>query len=243
MDWSKAKNIIVIALVLTNVFLIVQYALQYSHLIRRSDVVNDYTVNILHRNNIEIDCKIPVHKSKMFALTVSYSDLDGKEKANLLKKAEQVDIKNRNKHGYGKAADKFLKECGYMNEYTKLERISEADGKVTVEYGNYYLTIPLEDSEMTLTYEEGKLTDIKRHWIVPAGEGDNKIKLISPLSALLVLMSSIDTEKNTVVNEIKLVYYVIPYESDNSVLYDTAFPAWAIKYNNGQIKYISTIEQ
>ncbi|MGP1441035.1 MAG: two-component system regulatory protein YycI [Anaerovoracaceae bacterium] len=242
MDWSKAKNIILIGLVFTNIFLLLQYVVQYRHLMHESDAISDYTINILSKNNIEVDCKIPSEIPKLSPLTVSYSDLSQSEQQKLIENADTVKPENRNMKGYSKAANKLLSDNGLMDDGTSVERVTESGDNFIVEYGNYYSNIPLEESKMFLTYEAGKLTDITRHWILPAEEGERKIDVISPLSALLGLMSSLDTNRKTVIEEIKLVYYVTPYDSDRGILYDTAFPAWAIKYNGGQIKYISTIE-
>ena len=225
MDWSKAKNIILIGLIFTNIFLLSQYAMQYRNLMQGSEAISDYTINILSKNNITIDSDIPMEIAKMFPLTVSYSDLSEAEGQNLIAAAEVVKPDDRNKAGYRKAANKLLENNGWMNDNTKVERVTESDEQFTVEYGNYYAGIPLEESKMTLTYESGRLIDIKRHWL------------------LVGLMSSVDTNQKTIVQDIKLVYYVMPYNSDMGILYDTAFPAWAIQYNGDQIKYISTIEQ
>lgn len=243
MDWSKAKNIILIGLIFTNIFLLSQYAMQYRNLMQGSEAISDYTINILSKNNITIDSDIPMEIAKMFPLTVSYSDLSEAEGQNLIAAAEVVKPDDRNKTGYRKAANKLLENNGWMNDNTKVERVTESDEQFTVEYGNYYAGIPLEESKMTLTYESGRLIDIKRHWLLVAEEGERKIDVMSPLSALLGLMSSVDTNQKTIVQDIKLVYYVMPYNSDMGILYDTAFPAWAIQYNGDQIKYISTIEQ
>ena len=90
MDWNKSKNIILVILLITNIFLIAVYG-GGSFVQKKSENNNayQYTMNVLEENNIVYKGQIYNKLPKMTTLTVSY----GKYDRNLVQK----NIKNTRK--------------------------------------------------------------------------------------------------------------------------------------------------
>lgn len=244
MDWSKAKNILLVVLVLMNVFLIAEYASDYLQTNSgSSQKTENYMYSILEENNIKIDCDLPDDVGKMATLTVSYSNADTDSVADKIALVQRMNEDQRSESDYGKNADNFINACGFSSNDMVRDSVDISGDEAVVNYKNYYKGIPLEECHMQVSYKDGLISGFQRVWLKPVSEGETKIDVISPLSALLSFMSEVDTSSQVTVQGVDLVYWVTPFENGESLLYDTAFPAWRITYNDGSVKYISAIEQ
>ena len=76
MDWGRAKNIILVVLVVTNIFLISVYGIKYEQNKENNSELYRYTIEKLKENQIELDCEIPEKPERMPALTVRYEKYD-----------------------------------------------------------------------------------------------------------------------------------------------------------------------
>ena len=54
MDWGRAKNIILIVLLITNIFLIGVYGLRYGHSKESNSELYSYTIDKLKANQIDL---------------------------------------------------------------------------------------------------------------------------------------------------------------------------------------------
>ena len=96
---------------------------------------------------------------------------------------------------------------------------------------------------MRVYFENGRITDFERKWMEVVSEGDSRIEVTSQLSALLEFMTETDKSKQITVDDMYLVYWIDNYDVDGCILYDTALPAWCIRYNDNDLKYISATVQ
>ena len=105
---------------------------------------------------------------------------------------------------------------------------------------------------MNVVFRDGKISRLERKWMEPVEEGKSKIRVTEPATALLRFIEMINedrekgkeaAEETVTVSDMYLTYYVNGDEIRRNILYDTAFPAWCIRYGDGQIRYISAYEQ
>ena len=243
MDWSKAKNIIIVVLVLTNLFLILMYGGEYVKKYEDDHSVYEYTMNVLSEHDITVKCDIPDEAERMHSLVVSYGEHDEDAIQQLINSSEPLAENRRHTEGYGAAADQFIKQSGYDGEGTKRMTVNISEERVEAVYKNYYEDIPLEVCYMKVIFTDGKISGFERKWMEVVEESSTKTEVMSPLSALLYFMSEVQPEEGTVIENIYMTYWIDSYDLSGNVLYDTALPAWCIEYNGGQRQYVSSSVQ
>ncbi len=289
MDWGRAKNILLVVLVATNIFLISVYGIRYEKSKENNSELYSYTVSQMEKNNINLACEIPEHPSKLPSLTVQYGKYDSDIVNKAIKSASDTDVRAQNDEDFVRIADDLVEECGLKTAGTAISQtVHEQDGAVVVEYENRYGSISLQECYMKVIFQDGKVSRLERRWVEPVEEGETKLEITEPATALLSFIDVIKNEraeangqivgagsnipmekilpadtdnvpvkaasedenneededtKTVTVQKLDLVYYVENSEIGRDILYDTAFPAWRIEYNDGKIKYISAFEQ
>lgn len=243
MDWSKAKNIIIVMLILTNLFIIFMYGGEYIQKHEEDDSVYEYTMNVLSQHNVSVECEIPEEEERMHSLVVTYDSYDQTIVQSIIDSIRPLPDTERYEEGYGIAADNFVARCGYKTEGTRRVAVNETPENVEVIYKNYYEDIPLEVCYMKVIFSEGKISGFDRKWMEVEEEGSARMEIMSPLSALLYYMSETEPAAGTVIEDMYMTYWIDSYDISGNVLYDTALPAWCIEYDGGQTQYISATVQ
>lgn len=245
MDWSKAKNIIIVALLLMDVFLGGMYINQLGGSSRNNEEVREYISNILDERGVEIKCEMPDKPRSMKSLSVRYNNMDTSDVQKQIEAAIPTDENHRDEDAYRKAADTFLNSCDLDGKDAVFKEIREDkdQNRVIVSYKNMYGDLPLEQCSMSVEFTDGVITGFKRHWMQPVEEGNTETEVTDPMQAVLSLTGEGGEADHYSIEDITLVYWVSPLAENQDVLYDTAFPAWRITYNGGKIRFISTIEQ
>ena len=244
MDWNKANNILLVALLAVNIFLIAVYGSQYvkKETVQDADV-QQYTMSVLEENNIFYEGEKYEKTKKMRPLTVSYGKYDEYAVKQAYKNMRQIPENERTKEAYCEMADQLLEKCGYMNSYVQRKSVKISGDTATVSYRNVYEKIPVEECTMKVCFENGKINDFDRKWIEILSEREAKIEVMSQYSALLKFMTEVDHSSKIVVSDMYLTYWIDSNDMDGNVLSDTALPAWCFEYNDGKKKYISaTVE-
>lgn len=242
MDWSKAKNILIIALIATNIFLLITY---FAEKETDNSIMNqDALLTVLEGKNIFINTKIPDKYEKMPAITIEYNH----DKNELIDKILKQDLYNvpsdAEKEVYHKAADNFLKECQVANENLVFEKVFTEKETTIVKYKNCYKQIAIGDSFIEVTFYEGKIKDVTRQFLTSRLKSKKKLKVTAPEEALLIFMSKKKTDEVVNVENMQLVFAVNDSSFDEQALVsDTAFPTWKITYNSGLIKYIKAYKE
>jgi len=239
MDWSKAKNVILIVLVLTNLFLLAVCGHRHIKQFSEDKDLYIYTMKVLEENNIFYDGEIRSRGYRVHPLTVSYGKYDRTVVKNAMAGIRKLSPEERNLEGYKAAADQLLSKCGFLTENAQFDELTESDGRVIVKYKNVYKDIPVEECSMNVYFEDGRIVDFDRKWMEVINDDDAKIAVSSQLSALLKFMAEKDTDARIDIDSISLVYWIDSYDLEGNVLYDTALPAWRIEYNSNQTAYIS----
>lgn len=123
MNWSKAKNILIIAFIVTNLFLLYEIFVE-SNENKDITISNEFinkVVEILDTKNISINCSIPKEKPSKSLLTVRYQVYNSQTIRNNL-------------------ADKFLKNYVIINDYKNNALIYKDTGKTLTIKNNNEIT-------------------------------------------------------------------------------------------------------
>lgn len=244
MDWTKAKSILIVALIITNLVLIGTYYVQNIRQQNNEKLMETATIKLLEEQNIFVKTDIPKEHPEMAKLTVQYDTMDQNLVNEQLAKQDTSSGSDLTDDKLIRMTEAFLKRCGLMTENVTFEQIKRSDEGILISYKNYTDGIAIEDSSITLTVQNGKITDLKRFWLNPVEVSKNEKEVITALAALIKFMSETTADERIYVNDIELVYWLdsSSFDADSPVT-DTAFPAWKITYNKDKIKYIPAWEQ
>ena len=244
MDWSKAKNIILLVLVLTNLFLLAVYGNKYFGDDGTSDEeILDYTVSLLDENDIEYRGEIYNKTRKMHPLTVSYGQYDSNMVKNAISTLGSLPDGDESDESCRKLADSLLEKCGFMTENVYFSGIERDQDSICVIYENHYNDIPVQECYMKVYLENGRVTDFDRKWMEIIEESDPKIEVMSQLSAMMKFMTEVEGRGHITIDKMYLTYWIDSYDVEGDILFDTALPAWCFEYNGGQKMYISAGQQ
>lgn len=243
MDWSKAKTILIIALIAANIFLIVTYGLSKGEAQKSREERQAETIELLEKRNIFIETKIPDDKGRMAVLTVEYDNLDQRLLLRQLQHQDALPEKEETEDAIRKKVEEFFIDCRIWNKNVVLDRVIKEGDNITLYYKNVVDGIPLEDSYIACTVEKGKVTSLSRYWLKSLDFGTAKQDTIPATVALLHFMSMNKEEDVIYIEKIEMVYWLDSALIDTeSPVLDTARPAWKITYNKGKVVHIDAYE-
>jgi hypothetical protein len=132
-----------------------------------------------------------------------------------------------------------------MTENTKLVLPFETNGEKTIlRYRDVFEGIPIEESYILCTIEDGRIAEISRKWYTPLALHDAKGEILGPREALMQLLPEKNEEEIVIVRSMELVYHVNPDRpGEESLVGDTALPAWKITDDKGVVTYIAAYAQ
>lgn len=245
MDWSKAKNILIVAFIITNIFLIynIEKNMSYSNSLSKIDEEHIQTAKeILKEKNIYIHAQIPTKILKMPVLNVAYENWDRYriQEAIRLNPYRQAPIMDMSPQKARQEAEKFISKNGFMKKdvvYWDTQR--QANGYRVI-FKQKYKDKFLEYSYMTCIVTPLGVTSFDRTWLKPLKIGENKKEIIPATKALLKLMKDIEEiQKPIVIRNISLGYWFDParmgFENAES---GRAVPAWRFVLDNGETIFI-----
>lgn len=244
MDWTKAKTILIVALVVTNLVLIATYFAQNSRFENDEKEMEAVTIRLLEEKNIFVETDIPEERPRMAKLTVRYDTLD--EDAVNKQMAGQIPLppEEQTPENYVAMAEEFIEKCGLMTENVTFDSIKQSQDEIRVIFKNYIGGIAIEDSHITCTIKDGRITAFDRYWLNPVEVNDTEMEVTTAVAALIRFMSETTEEEKIHVEDITLVYWLDSSVFDaESPVTDTAFPAWRITYNQGKVAHIMAWEQ
>ena len=244
MDWTKAKTILIVALIVTNCVLIVTYLFQEYHFKSDEEEVHAATIKLLKEKNIFVETKIPKTHERMPKLTVQYDKIDQVKIDQQLANHRVLIPEEVTEDNIIALTTEFIEQCNLMTENVTFDKIERIGDSFKVTYKNFLGEYPIEESYIVFTIVQGKIIDMNRFWLNPIEVSDIKKEVIPAVTALIRFMSENKEEEKIHVQDISLVYWVDSNAFDaESALTDTAFPTWRITYNRGKIQYITAWEQ
>ena len=239
MDWTKAKSILIVALIVTNLILIVTYVAQNNQMQNKETEIKDVTIKLHAEKGIFVEADIPQEHPRMAKLTVQYDKMNEDEINQQLAIQKKMPTSELTDDKLISATTGFIEKCSLKTSNVTFDRIERSDGEIRVYYKNIFDNTPIEDSYIILTLKDGKITDLKRYWLNPVEEGDMEKEVIPAVAALIKFMSENKEEEEIHVKDISLVYWLDSSSFDaESPVTDTAFPAWKITYNDDKVKHI-----
>ena len=259
MDWSKAKTILIVALLVTNIFLVATYGTMG---VKDDPVVLDQgtLIDLLVQRGVYLETEIPKRPKSMEVVPVEVvRSVDAEVEALLasegapelfnikdtIPQEEWLNIKEADvASAYVDASINFITALGFMDESVRFDEISiNKDNNVLVEFENLYDGIPLEESIMACSFEQGELADLNALWLKPIANNRKKVSVVDPAVALLALVGEKTSEEKYNVKSIELSYWLNAEESNlEGTVADTAFPAWCITYNQGGKMYFTAAQ-
>jgi hypothetical protein len=240
MDWGKAKNILIVALLVTNLVLLCVYVLRETQRFASDD---DTLRRILTEYKVFIETELPGQPAPMAVLYVRPETEDRALIERVL--AEQETIPAEDRESMLRAADAVLERCGFMTESTERATLFEtARAGTIIRYRNVFDGIPIEESYILCTVKDGRVIEISRKWYTPLELHDTKGKIIGPIEALMQLLPEKDKEEALIVRDMEAVYRVDPERPGvESFVADTALPAWKITDSTGAVRYVDAYAQ
>lgn len=243
MEWSKIKNILIIALLLINVLFLYMMAQPSGAETDRGDqdaLLAD-TLSILEDNGITVRADTRFNEMQLPMLTLHFDEDNGTYYYAPTSKALYL-----NEDSALQEADRFIADIGTFGTLGKEIRadsiaVSEnRPDRFIVTYGGYYENYRIKELYVTCTVSSSGVLQMEKQWAKVTDSGRNRRALIPVTSALLHYMDRIlneGPETRKTVTGISVAYTVnTPY--DGTVTSDTAFPAWRIDASDGTSVYI-----
>ncbi|SHH52181.1 two-component system regulatory protein YycI [Tepidibacter thalassicus] len=237
MDWSKAKTILIVAFIITNILLgynLYVNVFKCDKKVFFEDKYINYLNDLLKDKNIVINTDLPKQAPKLSALIVKYEDLKD-ENLNITEDKKIVYSGKANLKSFTKEAvkfycEQFLKKYKFDDE-KYLKYIMKKDDYIEVFYCGKYKDYFLEESYMKFVFYPDNQFEFERVWLVPIEEKFQKKRVITSVEAVINSYNKLD--KNSSIDEIKLGYYFKLNEKDiKKTKIGTALPVWRIKSNN-----------
>ena len=241
MDWPKTKNVLIAALLATNLFLV--WAILSSEKIVPVDTeLINQTVSILEKNGFHIQCEIPEKKKKISVLSVLYDEYNGDFAYQVNEQPLTDTLTEKNST---EIAENFLVSHSlYTKNTVLLSSTAEEDGNYQVHFKNIVDGIEIEDCYTICTVTKWGVSRMERNWLNPSDYGKNKKEVLPATTVLLTFMTDqLSQGKKSSITDISLVYKLdSPYGIERDASSDTAFPMWRITCSDGTKTYYNAYE-
>ncbi|MBQ9931120.1 MAG: two-component system regulatory protein YycI [Firmicutes bacterium] len=245
MDWTKAKTILIIALIAANVFLLGNIAWVSVKESRAAEVSESETLAFLASRNVYLETELPEREGKLPTLEVRYENLDPwVVRENLQAQQTLSEEALSQEKSLLAAAEAFGESCGFSSENMELEQVVADGNGFLITYKNVIDGIPIEKSYLQYRISDHRIQSVDCYWLDAVHYGETRHSITSPLQALLEFVSYHDQDGAVRVKAMELVYWLddSSVTQDTAVL-DTAFPAWKITFNNNEVEYIFAYEE
>lgn len=240
MDWTRAKTILIAALLMTNLFLIFLYV--------SSDGTDEVEIGkadvkaLLEEKNIFLETEIPDAFPDPDALTVNHTEFKEDEIAALTEALKPVPAGSTDRE-YVKAANEFFEYMGLSGEYLFCSDVEKSGDTVVLHYKTQVKGINVEASYMTCTFEDNRIQSVSGNWFEPQRFSKKKFENFLAVEALLSFVSDRPAEGPITINAIEPVYWIgDEYNEAVGGFSVTALPAWKITYNGEKIVYIDAFK-
>lgn len=237
MDWTKAKTILIIALIATNVFLI--YSLLDRHSDRGEMTNEEVILQLMEQRNIELEVDIPRLHPSLRIIQGEYLSVDREEIAAL---AQGMPTATSDYEG---VAEDFLEYLGIMDDetvYEETELFEDGDIDASVRFKNEVEGLQIAENYIEVYFKDGRITDMNYHWLDDVEVSPRKIETMSAAVALMSLVNQQPGAKMTITG-IELVYWVPDTDMElGETVSDTAFPTWEITLSSGEKKYVGAVQ-
>ncbi|MBQ3107139.1 MAG: hypothetical protein IJC68_00815 [Firmicutes bacterium] len=236
MDWARAKNIVIIALVITNLFLLVIYGGKMFLNARQEENLYEDTMRLLEARDILLDAELPEEQGKMAVLTVDTVEFNVKKLDILLGQETALPENRRSQRELEGAAENFLHKAGLWQTGTYPTEFEEMGDRLFITYGIKINEVPLEGPELYCLMQDGKVGSVAGFWVSTSALGQSARETISPVEALLLFAGQQARRAGAIrITDIRMVYWIDREAMEQGeTVSDTAFPYWKITYTGGE---------
>lgn len=244
MDWTKAKNILIAALLVTNLLFLASMFYGNAKVNSENALFLENTIAVLHERNINIEGELRAKQISMPVLSVEYDNADPALIKALIASQKSLPGSSWSETAIREMAEAFLAKCGLMTENVRYDGIQKNSGLYNIHYSDTINGIAIEDSYMNCSIKDGKVQAVSRLWLKPVDFGKTKKQVIPIALALIKFMTDHPGGEKVTIQKIELVYWLDAVNFGlESPVSDTAFPSWKISYNYGQVSHINAFEQ
>lgn len=269
MNWSKTKNILIFALIVTNLFLIYVNFFSLNFETRRDNkalellLLND---NIVYNFAEE---SLPTQINKIYVKYKTYSNdilkrilggnyqknnellisdeylLEIKDK-NVLKLTRREIIESKNNSSILKnqiALKKFLKDSSLYDKTMTLEKTETHRNYSLFIYKKKYNNNFIEDSYIIAKVSNEKVYSLEMKWLEITEVSDQSNRLISFDNALYQLSIKSNFKKQSKIETVELGYILEKDILIKDIQSGEAFPYYKFVFDNGQEIYIEGIQK
>lgn len=243
MDWTKAKSILIVALIVTNLVLVGAYLLQNLSL-ENEEEMQDGTIKLLAAKNIYLKTEIPEEQPGMPKLTVQFDTINEDDVNELIASQASLPEAEQSDENLIAITTQFIKDCGLMTENVTFHSIERSGDEIKVTYKNYIENVAIEESYILCTLKGGKIVEFRRFWLDPVEVSNSEKEVMPARAALIKFMSENAGVDPIYIQNISLVFWLdtSAFNAESPVT-DTAFPAWKILYNDNKVQYVTAWEQ
>jgi len=258
MDWNKAKNYLIIALAILNIFLVISI---FNHN-NNVSIDNIYfskksmadLQTMLDRKNVKITTQIPTDVYNTGTVNVEYQSINsaaypllfeeynGKINVNSLKKLviNNSDIFIEDTVSAEAFSQRFISR--YLIDYTyELRNYTDEDGIITFFYNPVYNGFAYEESilKFEFSHEGVKIVMIV---MKPLDVSATSTNVITSVEAILKAFPSM--KENTVISKIDFIYYfdTVLAEDLYKIKNARAFPCWRLITSDNELFYVPALE-
>lgn len=255
MDWSKAKNILIAALLITNLILgTAIYNNANSSAGREQETIKQNTILLLqgHRIYVEEDI-VPGRTERLPVMSVRYRTVSRDGAAAAIAASGVSLAPTASEDEYRRAAERVLDMAGVPMEIHEYEEIIEEGTRTIVRFGTKYQGYFLDNAKVQVIFRGGVPRGLSETWAEPVSMGQNRKRVLPAHEALIRFMTLLEEEQRNQasdevredihVEQIRLVYWLEGYTENGGVSEDTAVPYWCIQYNDGNSVHIAAYEE
>ncbi len=240
MDWTRAKTILIAALLMTNLFLVLMYVSDGG-----GDEIGidcDDVVTLLETKNIFLETEIPGTFPAAEVLTVNHIEFKDDEIAALTEAVKAVPA-GADDREYIKSAKEFFEYMGLSCDYLYCTDVQRDGDTVALEYKTRVDDIDVEVSHMVCTFKNNKIQSVSGNWFESQRLSKKKFEALPAVEALLSFVSDRPEQGPITIKDIEPVYWIgDEYNEDVGFLSVTALPAWKITYNDEKTVYIDAFK-
>lgn len=259
MNWNKAKNYLIIALLFVNLLL----GTSIYRELEENRVKSEYSEEMekhfhryLDEHHIILDTTLPDHQESLSPIEISYTSINEKVYPKLFSDFKgYLHVEKNKKLSIAIPSAMILNRDTEPLDYTRyfiatyfpsekmeLKYSKEHENGKYFYYTPVYRQRPLEEAFLTFYFNEKTHTvNIHKINIRPERSSTEQHKISSPMKAIAQIVSRI--KPGSAITDIKLVYYYRPEENSDLLLTEKAraLPSWRIKTSSLDFYYVSAI--
>ena len=130
MDWTKAKTILIVALIVTNLVLIATYFLREYQFKSDEKEMKVATIRLLEDKNIFVETEIPKNHERMPKLTVQYDKIDQEIIEEQLANHKALMPEEVTGDNLIALTTDFIERCNLMTENVTFDKIERAEDSI-----------------------------------------------------------------------------------------------------------------